>query len=162
MRRLSIFVGLMLFLAGLMIVAPLALARFHNATARAEIKDVFLQPIGDHQAQVHVLLEYAVNEHGDHVSYTSFGENLADDRLRGIEDPVLPMAEAKSYAHRLLGDDPHFRSTCLVYFAPSDPDVARMISGLSGGPSHAYEFGLAMLACGLMCMMLARRSTRSD
>jgi hypothetical protein len=151
-----------LFLAGMLIVAPLAIARVHNATARAEIKDVFLQPIGEHQAKVQVVLEYGINEHGTTVSYTSFGNNLSDDRLRSIEDPILSVDQAKSYAHRLLGDDPHFRSTCMVYFPPNDPASARMISAISGGPSHAYEIGLAMLACGMMCMMLARRSSRSD
>jgi len=162
MRRVLVFFSLLLIGAGLLIVAPLAMARWHHVATRAEIKDVFLQPVGDQQARLQVALEFTVPEDGKKISYSSFGNNFADDRLRAISDPVLPLAEAQAYAHRLLGDDPNLRSTCTVFYPPADPADARMIANLAGGPSHVYEFGLGMLACGIMSMMLARRSPRSD
>jgi hypothetical protein len=158
MRRVGQVAGTLLLLVGLLVAAPLALARWSSDEAKATITDVFLQPVGADQARMLVDLEYTLPGKDERTTWCSLAGNQADARLRPIPDEVLPLEAARRRAHALLGDDPRWRQTCTVYYPPGHPEDAVMVSPGAGAAAHAYDVGLALVTCGMLLIMLARRS----
>jgi hypothetical protein len=158
MRRIAVLAGVVLVVAGALIALPLAVARWRYSAAAGTIDDVLLEPVGAGQVRLHVLLEFTVIDGGDHVTYHSAGDNLADDRYRRIEDPVLPQADAEARARALRGDDPRLRPGRTVLYSASDPaGTAFIVSDAAGGTSRRYETGLALIAGGLLLAVGWRR-----
>jgi hypothetical protein len=148
------------------VASPLALARWHHLSAEAEICDVFLQTvgagIGPGQARLLVQLEFPADEDHQHDSWCSLGGNLADERLRPIADAVLPLDEAQARAQRLIPDAAGRRRTCRVFFPAGHPEDAVMVSPELETSLGAYDVGLALVACGMLTFMLARRLPRTQ
>src|SRR4051812_31919975 len=103
MRRIAALFGVILALAGLMVGLPLASVYWRYSFARGEIKDVFLEPIGE-QARLQVVFEFTVEGKDGKNTYCSRGGNQVDARFRRIEDPLLPKDEAARRARSLLGN----------------------------------------------------------
>ncbi len=161
MRRLLLTVGVLLGLLGCCAAMPVAMARWHHLSAEAEISDVFLERTGsgipDGQARVLVDLEFAVEEDHAHVTWCSLGGNQADQRLRPLADPVVPLDQAQARARALAPDELGRRHTCTVYFLPGQADQAVMVSPALTASLGAYDVGLALVACGMLTFLVGRR-----
>lgn len=156
MRRLIAFFGVLLALAGTALAAPQALARWRFETARATVRDVLLEPLGDGTVRLRVLFEFTAGEDGMRVTWCSFGDNQADDRLRRVPDPVVPRREAQEHTRALLGNDPEYRLLRTAYYRRGAPEDAFVVTPAAGPPSQQYVTGLALLFAGLLGLVFAR------
>ena len=162
MRRLLLAAGVALAALGTLVAAPLALPRWRLVAAKAVITDVFLQPAGDGQVRVLVAFEFAVAAHGERDTWCSLSHNLGDARLRPVPDPVVSRAQGQAIARRLLGDDPRFRPSVVVHYPAGHPEDAVMVAPTPSGASRGYDVGLALLASGMLLIVVGRRLPVSD
>ncbi len=129
MRRVGLAAGTLLVLIGLLVAAPLALARWTSVSAKAAITDVFLQRVGADQARLLVDFEFTVDGGSERTVWCSLAGNQADARLRPVDDVVMPLAAAQAQARALLGEDSRWRRDLRgVLTPPGHPESAVMVS----------------------------------
>jgi hypothetical protein len=150
--------GVLLALAGTLLVWPQASAFWRYSRTSGEIVDAYVVPVGADQARLQVVFEFAIEAPKATMRY--FGYHQADGLFRRVEDPLLDKAVAERFARSMLGEDPRFRLRRRVFYDASDPaGSAFIISEAVGSASRRYEIGLGLVAVGLLLILFAKKGS---
>ncbi|MBA2479364.1 MAG: hypothetical protein H0V44_01780 [Planctomycetes bacterium] len=161
MNRVATAFGLVLVIAGALLLWPLARTYWRYERTTGQIVDVFALPVGSEQARLQLVFEFTLQSKTEKVSY--YGYNQADGLYRPIEDPVVDKARVTEITRRMIGEDPRYRIQRRVFYDAADPAGTAFIvvDGVSDH-SHRYEVGMGCVVSGLLCMAFARRRRNDD
>ncbi|MBA3707565.1 MAG: hypothetical protein H0W83_01950 [Planctomycetes bacterium] len=156
MSRIVSLLGVILVLAGGMLMWPLARTYWRYSQTTGEIIDVFPVPVGSDQVRLQLVFEFRIRSKNDKLSI--YGYSQADSQYRRVEDPVVDKSRVPALTRQLVGEDPRFRIRRRVFYEASDPEGTAFIvvDGITE-TSHRYEVGMAAAVSGLLCLMFARR-----
>ncbi len=155
-RLLRLLTGLVLIVLGVIAIWPQIDAYWRYTVTTGEILDVFTVDQPGDLVRLEVVFQFPVPARSGHAASSTFGYGQADDRFHMIDDPVVKRADVPALTRSLLGDDPRIRPQRRIFYRPDDPaGTAFFVSEAAGRPGHRYEFGLALLATGLLLTLFS-------
>jgi hypothetical protein len=161
MNRVATAFGLLLVVAGALLMWPLVRTYWRYARTTGQVVDVFPLPVAGDQVRLQLVFEFTIETKSEKVSY--YGYNQADELYRPIEDPVVDKVRVPELTRRLVGEDPRFHIRRRVFYDARDPaGTAFIVVDGVGENSHRYEVGMGAVVSGLMCMAFARRRRFGD